>query len=966
MKSAILLVCAALPCFGGSPAPQAGLEPVGLRVEYLVHPQGIDELEPRLSWRGESSERAQRQTAYRVLVASSLAALAQEQGDLWDSGKVESDQSTQVAYSGAQLRSRQECFWQVRLWDADGEESAWSAPSSWSMGLLEPADWQAQYITYRDEAPLHTDRESLYLPPARQYRREFEVRAGVRRATLYATALGIYELHLNGKRVGDAFFAPGWTDYHQRAYYQTYDVTELVRAGPNALGVWVADGWYSGYVGFGLLTGIGTERIGRYTYGRTPALRAQLELEYEDGTRATVGTDPSWKVSGEGPIREADLLMGEVYDARREMPGWSSAGFDDSAWEPALAAAQAEPVSATFYEHRNPPPGEGPTLQGRPTELRFRAPPRLEAFPGNPVRVTEVLPARALTSPGEGTWIFDLGQNFAGIVRLRISGPAGLEVRLRHGEMLHPDGRLMTENLRRARAVDTYILRGDPQGEVYMPRFTCHGFRYVEVTGLPGQPAPDAVEGIVLHSDTPLASRFECSDPLVNRLFENIVWTQRSNFVDLPTDCPQRDERLGWTGDAQAYVRTATYNADTAAFYTRWLRELMEAQRPSGTFPGYAPFPFQIGWDFGTAWCDAGVICPWTVWKVYGDTRVLERCWEPMVRFLKWRRSQSQGDLGVAHGNDWGDWLSQGETTPLDYIDTVYFAYSTRLMAEMASALGKVDAAQEYTALFGRIQAAFAAKYLQAGGRLAVDTQSAYALALFVGLVGDEQRAALAARLAEKIRANGHRMTTGFLGTRMLLPALSSVGQHDLAVRLFQSREFPSWGYEIEQGATTIWERWNGYTVENGFGGEQNATMNSFSHYAFGAVGEWMFQTLAGIDSDGPGFQRIVLRPSPPSPGSNPDHPPIDWVSAQYDSHHGTIACSWRLQDGRFQLSISVPPNTSATVYVPARAASGVSESGRPLEQAPGVQFLRMEGQRAVLSVGSGLYRFDSDWPQGG
>ena len=494
-------------------------------------------------------------------------------------------------------------------------------------------------------------------------------------------------------------------------------------------------------------------------------------------------------------------------------------------------------------------------IEGRDVELGFKPPPKLEAFPGVPVRAIEEIKPVRITSPAKGAYIFNLGQNFAGVVRLKVKGPAGTKIQLRYGEMLHPDGRLMTENLRKARATDFYTLRGDPQGETYQPRFTFHGFQYVEVTGYPGTPDLEAITGVVLHSDTPLASSFECSDPVVNRLFKNVVWTQRANFIDLPTDCPQRDERFGWTGDAQAYVAAAAYNADVAAFYTKWLRELMESQRPSGTFPGYAPYPFQHGWDFGTAWCDAGVICPWTIWKAYGDTRIIQRCWEPMTRFIAWRKGTSKDFLGVAHGNEWGDWLAVNEKTPIDYIDTAYFAYSTKLMAEMAQAIGKTREAAEYRELFEKIKAAFNQKYVKPDGSLAVNTQTAYAQAIYMDLLPANLRAAAGSVLAAKIRDNDTRMTTGFLGTRPLLPVLSAVGQSDLAVRLLQSRKYPSWGYEVEQGATTIWERWNSYTKDKGFGGAQNAEMNSFSHYSFGAVCEWMFSQLAGIQTDGVGLQ---------------------------------------------------------------------------------------------------------------
>ncbi|MEI8040575.1 MAG: glycoside hydrolase family 78 protein [Verrucomicrobiota bacterium] len=941
-------------------AEASGLTPALLRCEYLVNPVGLDERRPRLSWLIESAQRGGKQTAYQVLVASDRERLGKDRGDLWNSGKVRGSDTTGIVYAGKALKSRQRCFWKVRVWDQDGKASAWSEPASWSMGLVKPEDWKAEYISFQDKSPVHKLKEPLFLPAAQQYRKEFPAAGQVRRATIYSTALGIYELHLNGQRVGDAWFAPGWSDYHQRAYYNTFDVTSMVRQGANALGAWVADGWYSGYIGFGLLTGIGTEGIGRYTYGKTPALMVQLEIEFADGSRQVIVTDSSWKVSGKGPVQEADFLMGERYDARREMAGWASPGFDDSGWAWAILAQDNGSAAATFREFRNPGPGGKLKIEGRPVDLRFSRPPNLEAFPGLPVRMIEEIKPVAITSPTNGVHIFNLGQNFAGVVRLKVKGPAGTQVRLRYGEMLHPDGRLMTENLRKARATDFYVLRGDSDGEVYMPRFTFHGFQYVELTGYPGEPGLEAITGVVLHSDTPMASGFECSDPVVNRLFRNVVWTQRANFLDLPTDCPQRDERFGWTGDAQIYVGAATYNADVAAFYSKWLRELMESQRPSGTFPGYAPFPFQHGWDFGTAWCDAGVICPWTIWRAYGDTRIIERCWEPMTRFIAWRKAASKDFLGVAHGNEWGDWLSVNEKTPLEYIDTAYFAYSTGLMAEMAEAIGKKKQAAQYRDLVARIKAAFNRKYVKPDGSISVDTQTAYALALYMDLLPENLRTAAGARLAKKIEDNDGRMSTGFLGTRPLLPVLSATGQSDLAVRLLQSRKYPSWGYEVEQGATTIWERWNSYTKDKGFGGPQNAEMNSFAHYSFGAVCEWMFSRLAGIQTDGPGYKHIIIRPTVASPGSNPDRKPIDWVRAHYDSIHGRIASEWKLEGGRFSLNVTIPANTTATVYLPVGDASAITESGQDLARAPGLKLLRAEGGFVVLVAESGTYRFET------
>jgi alpha-L-rhamnosidase len=940
---------------------QAALMPSNLQCEYHANPLGIDVLQPRLTWQLQSRERDQHQTAYEILVASDENSLAQNVGDLWDSGKISSADTINVDYAGQPLASREVCYWKVKVWDRQGEAFGWSAPARWSMGLLQTNDWKANYISYRDTTPVFTNRDSLYLPAARQYRKEFVATKNIKRTTIYATALGIYELHLNGQRVGDALFAPGWTDYRQRAYYQTYDVTKLVNGGTNAIGAWVADGWYSGYDGFGLWIGLGTEKIGRYTYGKTPAFMAQLEIDYDDGSRTTVVTDPTWKVTGDGPIWQADILMGEFYDARREMTGWTQPGFNDADWDPAILAQDNGRVPVKFYTQvSNKTNDETLNVEGIDRDLGFQRPAVLEASPGVPVRPLGEIKPIAITSPTNGVYIFNLGQNISGVARLQVKGPAGTEIRLRYGEMLYPDGRLMTDNLRRARATDYYILRGDPRGETYQPRFTYHGFQYVEVTGYPGRPKKKAITGIVIHSDTPPTSDFISSDPVPNQLFKNIRWTQFDNFLDIPTDCPQRDERFGWMGDAQTYIRAATYNAYVPAFYTKWLQSVMDAQRPGGAFPGYCPFPFNGDLDHGIAWSDAGVICPWTIWKTYGDTRLIKECWQPMVRFMDWRKRTSRNFLGVNQGNDWGDWLSLGGKTPLDFLDTVYFAYTSRLMSEMAAAIGQDEAATNYQAQFENIKKAFDDKYVKPDGSISVDTETAYVLALNMNLLPENLRSPAGEILAGKIRTSATNdnsgITTGFLGTRPLLPVLSGIGQNDLAVKLFQSRKFPSWGYEVEQGATTVWERWNGYTKSKGF---NDPGMNSFAHYSLGAVCEWMFFDLAGIDTDGVAYDHIIIRPMPPTAGSDPDVKPIDWVQAHYDSIHGHISSEWRQKTKKFELKVVIPANTTATVYLPAGNLQAITESGRAIAAA-GVKSYQMENDRAVIEIGSGSYDFVS------
>ncbi len=921
-----------------------------LRCEYLLNPLGIDETAPRLSWMVQSNQKGQKQTAYRILVSSSQEQLDANEGDLWDTGKTESGQTVNVVYAGKKLASRQLCFWKVQAWDKDGNPSSWSQTGQWTMGLLHPSDWKGEWINFKNETPIAASRETMELPPARYYRKSFSSSKKINRAVIYTTALGIYEFHCNGKRVGRQFFTPGWSDYRQRVYYNTFDVTEFIRQGENALGAIVADGWYSGYLGYGLLVGYGPNHCGRYIYGKTPALRMQLELEYSDGSIQRIVTDTSWKV-GKGPIRQADMLMGETYDARLEMDGWDQAGFDDGEWESAIRAEENGSEKAVFYDRA----GE------REVELGFIPPKKIQSYPSVPIQQTGTIHPIAITEPSPGTYIFNMGQNFSGVARLKVRGSEGTKIQIRYGEMLHPDGRLMTENLRKAKATDVYILRGTGADEIWTPRFTYHGFQFVELSGFEEKPSLDTIEGIVLHSDTPLTSSFECSDSMVNQLFKNVTWTQRANFFELPTDCPQRDERFGWTGDAQIYVRTATYNADTAAFYTKWLYDLEEAQLPSGAYPDYAPYPMMHGKPnkgFATAWMDAGIICPYTIYKVYNDRRVIDRHYESMKRFLRFRQENSPDFLGVSIGNGWGDWLTLGAKTPLEYIDTVYFAISAQLMAEMAEAIGQKEDAAKYHQLYENIKQAFQKTYIQEEGRLTVDTQTAYALALSANLLSGEEREQAAARLAAMIHENDDRMTTGFLGTRPLLPTLSSTGHNDLAARLLQSRRFPSWGYEIANGATSIWERWNSYTKEDGFA---SVAMNSFSHYSFGAVCEWMFQYLAGIDTEGPGYKHILIHPHPPTPGSNPDHEPIHWVKAEYDSIHGRIQSNWTREEKHFVLDVSIPANTTAKVYLPGASLSSVQESGQRVNKAEGVTYLRKEKDRLVFEIEAGSYHFESE-----
>lgn len=930
-----------------------------LRCEYLVDPLAIESAEPRLSWQlseSDQSVRGRKQKAYRILVASGLDLLSEGKADLWDSGKVSSDATLQIPYAGKALASGTRCRWKVQVWDNDDHVSEWSKPAVWQMGLLKPSDWKAEWIAFRDPTPVHTDRKKLSLPPARSYRKEVATNKPIRQATVYASALGNFRLSIDDREISDGYFLPGWSDFKKRAYYRAFDVTDVLRQGTHRLDAIVTEGWYAGYVGYGLLVGYGPHRSGKNFYGKTPALRIQLDIEYVDGTRETIGTDTTWQVSSDGPIREADIIMGEAYDATMK----------NTVWEPAILAIENGSKQAPFFD----------TQGERPIELGFEAPPIMQAYPCPPVRVVEELPAKSMTEPKPGTYLFDLGRNFAGIVRLRVQEKAGQRIQLRYGEMLHPDGRLMTENLRRARATDFYTCRGDGQVEEWTPQFTYHGFQYVEVSGLTSKPALDTITGLVLTNDIEYKSSFACSDELLTQFWKNGRWTQQANFVDIPTDCPQRDERLGWMGDAQAFVRTASYNADIAPFFTKWLSDLEEAQRDSGAYPDYAPYPMAHGGGkatFGTAWTDAGVICPWTIWKVYDDRRLVERLWPSMTRFMEWRLASDPDLKGIKIGNPWGDWLNVGEETPIEYIDLCYHAYDCLLMSEMAHAIGRLEDAAKYAERLAKLRDNFRKQYIDEKGGLKVATQSAYVLAIGCKLVEDPaSTAAFSKLLAARLEANGTRMATGFLGTKSILPALTSVGQHDLACRLFQSREFPSWGYEVANGATSVWERWDSYTKEHGFdgvGGKNNAAMNSFSHYAFGAVMEWAYRDLVGIDTDGAGFRKIVVKPGIPSnrmSNIDPSVPPISWAKADFAHHRGNIRCEWRraMSDtpndtNKTTLDIELPPNTTAKVVLPTSKLSDVTESGNSPATSVGIRSVREEGGSLVLEIESGKYRFE-------
>ncbi|MBE2214594.1 MAG: family 78 glycoside hydrolase catalytic domain [Opitutaceae bacterium] len=896
---------AALPLGAAPKSSPSPLKVVDLRCEYLVDPIGIDESAPRLSWRLEAApgSRGQVQAGYRILVASTLAALEKDRGDLWDVATKSAD-TAQIAYAGKALTAHTQVFWKVQVTDGSGQQSAWSSPATWSMGLLSGEAWRAEWIGLDGVPPsgaswLPPAQEKRTYVPVTQLRKEFTVAKAPARAVLYVTALGNVEARLNGRRVGDEYFTPGWTGYRKRLYYRAYDVTALLRAGNNAVGALLADGWFRGNVG----------AFGQNIYGKNTRLRAELHLFDASGRSQVIATDASWKAST-GPILEADMQAGESYDARLEQKGWDAPGFDDRAWS--AVATGAESVPAILRRH-----------------------------PAPAVRRVAERPTVAVNEPKAGTYVFDLGQNFAGFAHLTVDEPAGTVVRMRFAEMLQPDGTVYVENLRTARVIDTYVCRGGGV-ETWEPRFTFHGFRYVQVEGLTKPPPAATITGVVLSTANADAGAFESSSALLNQIWSNTRWGQLSNYLEVPTDCPQRDERLGWTGDAQVFVRTGAYNQDIAAFMTKWMDDLVDTQSSEGAFNDTAPIGFK---GSAAGWADAGIIIPWTLWKVYGDTRVLERNYEAMRRYVEYVRGQSQGLIAPNRG--YGDWLAIGGITEKHLISTAYLAYDAKLMAEMASALGKGEDAASYRQLFEEVRAAFQKKFINADGSIGEHkSQTAHLLALRFDLLTPEQRTAATSHLVKNLEDRNWRLGVGFLGVNLLLPTLTDVGHTDGAYYTITGTEFPSWGYSVAQGATTIWERWNSFTKAHGFG---DAGMNSFNHYAYGSCVEWLYRTVLGIDGD-PGFARVVIRPEP-GPG-------VNFARGHYDSVRGRIATSWSIERGELTLAVTLPPNLAGEIHVPATSAADVREGDQPAAQAPGLKFLRMERGAAVFSAGSGDYRF--------
>jgi len=1134
---------------------QGVLQAVNLRCEQRVNPLGIGNPTPRLSWELQCNQtgpayRGETQSAYEIAVGSAPGA-----SDLWDSGKVASAQTVDILYGGQSLTSGKRCFWQVRVYDGHGNVSPWSVTGQWSMGLLAPTDWTAQWIGYdaaytltaqqatnnalfntaglswiqapqtqggiyqsslrrsfvlpadqtitnavvalyadnrcgvyvngqattnlavRWEAtvqinvtamvragtnvlalaatnsdaqpasvigrlvvqfasgsisniPIDTSCKAIQQPPAGwtqtnfndsgwanatslggtpwgtpalndiarvpapYLRKNFVVGQTVTAAMVYVTALGAYELHLNGQKVGNDVLTPGWTQFSKRVYYQTYDVTGLVQAGTNTLSAILGDGWYASVLAF---------RGQRLNYGGTPRLLAQLVLRFSDGTTQTIVSDGSWKASY-GPIQYGDLLMGSGYDARLEMPGWDGTNFDESGWSPAATGMSSgggftnvtalvttlvtngvlSIVANNTTLGGDPAYGIAKTLEitfqiggGTTQTLTFAENSSVNigtpgqtltiiqalygswnAFPGvggfqveaavtEASRCLETVAATNLTVPETGCYTFDLGQNIAGWVQLSISGHVGDRITVRHGEMLNPNGTIYTANLRGANATDFYIF-GTNGTIVYQPRSTFHGFRYVELRWLSVPPTLSSVTGVVVHSDLPLTGAFACSSALVNALYHNIIWGQKGNYFEVPTDCPQRDERMGWTGDTEFFVPTAAYNFDVQTFFRRHLVTLCEdSQELNGAYANVAP---DLGAGSGAAaWGDAGWICPYIMYLAYGDTNVIADHYASFQTYGQFLASYATGYVVGGLPGDFGDWLNLGGGATSKVMDTAFYAYYAQAMSAMAQAIGRSADASSYAALHSNIAAAFATFFNADGSFADGSSQAGYALAFTLNLVPAGLRAQVTQQFAASIEQFSYHLATGFIGTPRLLPALHEAGRDDLAYLVLLQQTYPSWLYQVNLGATTMWERWDGWTPASGF---ESPTMNSFNHYAFGSVGQYLYSVIGGINAASPGYQTMLIQPVT---GVG-----LSWANTSYHSTRGLISTAWTNVGNAFNLSVAIPPNTTAQVYVPTTNANTITESGVLATNSPGVVYLGLSNGCAVYAVGSGQYLWSS------
>lgn len=903
-------LCALLCSSALSAALAANLQILDLRCEYVREPLGVDLETPRLFWRLDSTRPGTQQSAYQILAASSPKLIAQEKPDLWDSGKVRSDDTVQIAYAGKPLRSAQCVFWKVRAWDENDKASSWSQTASWTMGVLKETDWQAQWIgevASRSPDPQIAKSESQTI----LLRKAFAVKTGLRRALVFVCGLGCYEMSLNGSKVGDALFPPGWTKYDKTCLYDTYEITSSLQPGANAVGLLLGNGMYN-VVG------------GRYTkftgsFGPLKAI-AQLVLEYSDGTVEIVGTDDTWRVAP-GPITFSCIYGGEDYDAQLERPGWDRPGCDDSSWKSAKAVS-----------------GPGGKLRG----LSCAAP---------PIRAFEILKPVQVTEPRPGTWVYDLGQNVSLMPRLRVKGAPGAKVKITPAELLGKDGQVDRGSCGGGAAYWQYTLAGRP-AETWFPKFYYHGSRYLQVDCTPAAdgelPEVEQLEALVVHSAAEPVGQFECSNELFNRIHKLVRWAQRSNMMSVMTDCPHR-EKLGWLEEDHLNGPSLRYEFNLAQLFTKAMNDMADSQLQNGLVPDIAPeyVKFDGGFRDSPEWGSAFILVAWQQYEFTGDIDLLRRYYHAMERYVAYLGSRAKDHI-VSHGL--GDWYDIGpkppgiaQLTPLPLTATAFYYYDTWILSQAAQLLGKGQDAARYKQLAQDIATAFNQQFFKtAEGQYATGSQCANSIPLVMDLVPKESRQAVLNRIVEDIRQRGNALTAGDVGYRYLLRALLEGGRSDVIFDVNNQSEKPGYGYQLKQGATSLTEAW-----DSGRNSSQN-------HFMLGQITEWFYCGVAGINCDpsGPGFKHILIKPAVVGD--------LKWVKAKYDSVRGPISSAWEKRPNAFRLEVAIPVGTTASVYVPAALTSEVRVNGRPASRAPIASFVRKEENYSVFRVGSGRYTFES------
>ncbi len=873
-----------------------------------VNPLGLDSSNIRFSWKIKSNRSNVLQSAYEIRVSNHIGSLKSNKDLIWKTGKVNTDQSIYIKYQGKELSSSTKYFWQVRIWDNQGNITPWSEVQYWETGLLKETDWNANWI----KSGLSNSGKS---GPAVMFRKTFKANKTIKSARLYSTAHGVYEASINGERVSDEYFAPGWTSYKKRLQYQVYDVTDYIKKGNNGIGIMVGEGWHRGNLS-----------TGRNFYGREEALLAQIKIVYTDGSSELINTDNSWKASIDGPIRMSDFYNGETYDARKEINAWNTADFDDSMWKSVLT----EP------------------------SLKYS---NLVLSDAPPVREKAIIKPIKLIVSKKGEKILDFGQNMVGWVKFTVTGKKGDSVILRHAEVLDKDGNFYTENLRTASQQIIYVLKGTAE-ETFQPHFSFQGFRYVKVEGNKSLINDYNTEAVVLYSDMEATGKFETSNPLINQLQSNIQWGQKGNFLDVPTDCPQRNERYGWTGDAQVFFNTAAYNMDVKGFFTKWLKDLKSDQFSDGAIPHVVPYFWRSKQGGAAGWADAGTIIPWNYYHIYGDKQLLEQQYPSMKQWISFMTSKSKNYLWNT-GEHFGDWLFyapkddlQGKSAITDkyLIAQTFYINSLQIAINTAKELGIKEDVEDYSKLLEKVKSAFVNEYVTSSGRLMSNTQTAYVLSLYFDVLPEAMRAQTAKYLVENIKSYGNHLTTGFLGTPYLCHVLSRFGYEDIAYTLLMQESFPSWLYPVKMGATTIWERWDGISPDGTF---QNPDMNSFNHYAYGAIGDWMYKNIGGINSINgfPGFKKFSISPRP---GGG-----LTSAKAELETVYGKISSSWSIKKGKIFLDIIIPPNTNAEVILPNSRSEAIISN---LVKNDLKNLISRENEDQKFNLGSGNYHFEYKW----